>query len=248
MNDDKEYKELVSQAINEHPDDPIAQIQYLESIGTSEKFLLQRMVQLAQSEMVSATDLDISFSGRQLEWTLRGIMDAINHLQKNLPSGVYNYIYNHMDTFLKECIQRGHEARIWKREQQKVAQTDDKDTDSSIPTPGPLWYALWNFSQQRLDQNEMEVLDDAHQKLQDALQALMKVKMVLNEKGAQEVPGMVYDVAKDLGDLQKLGVNVLHRLCEMTVDPYPIAEKAKHLAAEVEAKKEKLHNQLDKNR
>ncbi|MBA4544701.1 hypothetical protein H1164_17980 [Thermoactinomyces daqus] len=112
--DQQDYKDLVSKA-NAHSDSVVTQYRHLKNIGTSKKLLLQFLADQAQYKMVEIPrDITFEFTAAELEWMLRSIKDLVNHLQEDLPDGVYEYNFNRIEDFLYKCL-AGAERKKWER-------------------------------------------------------------------------------------------------------------------------------------
>lgn len=60
------------------------------------------MVDLVQQNFNAHTGKKVSLTDGEIDLIMRGFKDALKHMQKNLPQGVYNYIkYNIEDTLEK---------------------------------------------------------------------------------------------------------------------------------------------------
>ncbi|HEY8344263.1 MAG TPA: hypothetical protein VIL66_03625 [Bacillota bacterium] len=106
LHQDKEYVDLFSQA-QKHSDNPMEQIEYVRKQNVSKKHELMFLIEMSQMYFANHPTLSepITFEPPAIENTLRGLMEAVNHMQKDLPDGVYEFILNRMDHFLIKCLE-----------------------------------------------------------------------------------------------------------------------------------------------
>lgn len=100
------YIQCISEAQFKYPDDPIAQ---LEHIKKSHNDLWYAMALAEVGQRVFSrryTYKKISFDSTELDYLYRGILDALNHLQRNLPEGVHRYIVSRIDSFTYSAIEK----------------------------------------------------------------------------------------------------------------------------------------------
>ena len=106
LHHDKEYLELFSQT-QKHSKDPLEQIEYLRNAKVSKKHELMFLIEMTQMYFAEHPSLSepITFEPITIERTLRGMMEAVNRMQKELPDGIYEFMLNRMDSFLIKCLE-----------------------------------------------------------------------------------------------------------------------------------------------
>lgn len=101
---DPEYIKAWIEADEKFPKDPLRQIEYLgEKYGP--KFKVMRMLELAQANLSINHKGDVELFAGTLDWFVRGTLDAVDHMQDDLPEGVYQYINTNIEPVSKKIIQ-----------------------------------------------------------------------------------------------------------------------------------------------
>lgn len=112
---DKEYLDVIIESQKKFPGDPLSELDYLKK-NSNVKHYTMRLIQLAQLELCNRPNLhkNMEIYPGLVEYMLRAFCDAIGHMQKDLPEGVYDYILNKSDTFMLECIKHAleHDNKI----------------------------------------------------------------------------------------------------------------------------------------
>lgn len=109
-NDSKEYKQLICEAYNKYPDNNLEALKYVKEKGGEHDYITF-LLEITQSELINESAKSsweqnkYEFSAGQLEFMLRGFYDAVNHIPKDLPHGVYKYISNRSEDFLLKCLE-----------------------------------------------------------------------------------------------------------------------------------------------
>lgn len=104
----KEYLDVVIEAENKYRDNPIAKLEYVKKTGTAQDYLMalattaQQVTSLAMIGDYSTTEPDIG----KYDCLYRGIMDAVSHMDRDLPEGVFLYIINNVEGFTLDVIRR----------------------------------------------------------------------------------------------------------------------------------------------
>lgn len=101
---DPKYAEAKRVAEEKFPDDPFKQLDYL-STNYSHKFKVMRMLQLAQNNLSLNGRGDVELYAGNLEWFARGMLDAVAHMQDDLPDGVYEFIITNIESVSKTMIE-----------------------------------------------------------------------------------------------------------------------------------------------
>ncbi|MGK5512193.1 hypothetical protein [Brevibacillus formosus] len=103
---EEEYRNLLHHVQVKFPDEPLEQVEYVRQNNDS-RYYVMMLVEIAQRELAKRPTLseEMNISPMLLEYMLRGFMDAVAHMQDELPEGVYDYIKNKSDTFLLKCIE-----------------------------------------------------------------------------------------------------------------------------------------------
>ncbi len=101
---DPEYIKAKIEANEKFPDDPLNQIEYLfENYGP--KFKVMRMLELAQFNLSINPNGNVELFAGTLDWFIRGTLDAVDHMEDDLPDGVYEYINTNIEPVSKKIIQ-----------------------------------------------------------------------------------------------------------------------------------------------
>lgn len=101
------YHDITEKAYHSAPDDIIAQIEYVKENGTSQHYIMF-LVSKAQVELSNYPTLrgkDMIFKQGTVEYLLRGILDALKHMQDNLPEGVFEYITGNLEPAMINILQ-----------------------------------------------------------------------------------------------------------------------------------------------
>ena len=64
------------------------------------------MVELVQQNFNVHTGKKVSLTDGDIDVLMRGLKDALKHMQKDLPQGVYNYIRNNIEDTLEKVIKQ----------------------------------------------------------------------------------------------------------------------------------------------
>ncbi|PFW75832.1 hypothetical protein COL23_13420 [Priestia aryabhattai] len=110
----KEYQDFVSKVYDKYPDDPNAAVKYIKQNASRHTYITY-LLQLTQNELISESanprweQPTYQFSAGELEFMLRGFFDAVDHLENDLPAGVFDYISNRSEDFLLKCLKTTYE-------------------------------------------------------------------------------------------------------------------------------------------
>jgi len=94
-----DYNDITEKAYHSAPDDIIAQIEYVKKNGTTQHYIMF-LVSKAQVELSHYPTLrgnDMILKQGTVEYMLRGILDALRHMQDNLPEGVFEFITGNLE-------------------------------------------------------------------------------------------------------------------------------------------------------
>lgn len=101
---DHSYINARIDSAKKYPDDLFLQLDYMKkTYGV--KFHMMRMTEIAQVALRDTKESELELHPVLLEYMTRGFMDALAHMQDDLPNGVYGYIENNTDTFFYKCIE-----------------------------------------------------------------------------------------------------------------------------------------------
>lgn len=102
--EDLRYKTATMEAEGKFPGDALNQLEFLlENYGP--KYKVMRMLELAQQNLSINRNGNVELYAGTLDWFIRGTLDAVNHMQEDLPDGVYKYINTNMDPVAKKIIE-----------------------------------------------------------------------------------------------------------------------------------------------
>ncbi|MEY8732539.1 hypothetical protein AB9M92_09825 [Peribacillus frigoritolerans] len=90
----EEYKDLWIAAQNEYPEDYLRQLKYVKEKGTKQQYALF-LAQTLQYVSSSASSIKLNLTSGHINLLSRSLLDALRHMQEDLPDEVYDYnIYN----------------------------------------------------------------------------------------------------------------------------------------------------------
>ncbi|UYZ01171.1 hypothetical protein OJ967_12120 [Peribacillus frigoritolerans] len=92
----EEYKDLWIAAQNEYPENYLRQLKYVKEKGTKQQyalFLAQTLQYVSSS--ATASSIKLNLTSGHIDLLSRSLLDALRHMQEDLPDEVYDYnIYN----------------------------------------------------------------------------------------------------------------------------------------------------------
>lgn len=97
---DEGIKESLYEAM-EQSDNSMKQLMWVnnhEKLSYKQKVM--NMVDLVQREFHNPKDNEIKLTNNHIDFLMRGFKDALEHMQADLPEGVYKYIYTRIDKTL----------------------------------------------------------------------------------------------------------------------------------------------------
>ncbi|MEK4448660.1 hypothetical protein N1I81_22760 [Bacillus sp. FSL M8-0052] len=88
-------------------DDPYDQFKWLKENKelTSQQSVIG-MVNLVQMNFNVSQGEKVVLNDGEIDWLMRGFSDALKHMQKDLPEGVYRYIKNNIEDALEHIIKQ----------------------------------------------------------------------------------------------------------------------------------------------
>lgn len=86
------------------PDNIITQVEEMKKVYGS-KFHVMFMAQATQVQLRDTKEGKITFDPILLEYMSRGFIDAIAHMQEDLPEGIYEYIVNNTNSYFYKCLE-----------------------------------------------------------------------------------------------------------------------------------------------
>ncbi len=101
---DPKYIDAKIEAEEKFPGDPLNQVEYL-SDNYGPKFKVIRMLELAQFNLSINHKGNVELFAGTLDWFIRGALDAVDHMQDDLPDGVYQYIDKNISPVSKKIIE-----------------------------------------------------------------------------------------------------------------------------------------------
>lgn len=101
------YKRLVCEAYEKYPNDKISQLEHVKNYGNAQYYSIM-LLAIAQEELClpSTHSQVFQYDGSILDYLFRSYLDAVRHMQSNLPEGVYKYINGNLDTFILQTLKQ----------------------------------------------------------------------------------------------------------------------------------------------
>lgn len=106
-----DYINAKIQVTKSFPNSFISQVEEMKRLYGS-KFHVMYMAEVTQTQLRDTNNGEIKLNPFLLEYMTRGFIDAIAHMQEDLPEGVYEYIENKTDTFFYTCIEHSTGTKV----------------------------------------------------------------------------------------------------------------------------------------
>ncbi|MCG8483104.1 MAG: hypothetical protein MJA31_07330 [Clostridia bacterium] len=105
--DNESFQKLLFEARRKYKGDYLRQLQYMKEKGNKQSYIMG-LLTIAQLDFSLSSNhgKEIKFEVINLDYLYRGILDAVRHMQEDLPEGVYDYIQSGIETFVLKSLEQ----------------------------------------------------------------------------------------------------------------------------------------------
>jgi len=101
----KEYMDVTWESLEKYPKDYKMQLKYVKENGTKQHYALWLANRLQYVSSLKS-GREIKIDGANIDLICRSLMDALRHMQSNLPEGVYGYITSKMEDSMLDIVNK----------------------------------------------------------------------------------------------------------------------------------------------
>ncbi|MBO9129135.1 hypothetical protein [Bacillus sp. 165] len=101
--DSEEYKDIIIESQEKHPNDYLKQLEYVRDNGTKQHYSMWLADRLQYVSTMNRWE-KLELKGAHTDLIGRSLLNALSHMQTDLPDGVYDYIIEKMETTILDVI------------------------------------------------------------------------------------------------------------------------------------------------